>query len=386
MHQKQIADLQALLDVTGKPCVSMYLPTGAKDQNLDQGRIRLKNMLRTAHAQLKEMGARETDGIGKNLRKAEHMADTNAFWSNSGRGMAVFISDETFGRYSTREEMKEIVVVSERFHLKPLLPLLSNDIDFYLLKISRKTPRLYRVARNELREIEVANMPTGMAEVLNERDLTGIKHQHGASPSTPVGGPGYHGHSSSDDAEKEKYSRYLRILDQIVQPILVEERRPLLLIGGPYERAAYRDITSYDRVFEEGVSGNADDMTIDELHERALKAFEPHLTKKRNNAIARFNETKAHGRGSNDLVKVAAAAVQGRVDSLFVGRGVQCWGKYDPDAAEATWHEERQAGDVDLLDLAAVSTRRNKGTVYLFAPDKVPGSTPDCPVAAIFRF
>ncbi len=46
-------------------------------------------------------------------------------------------------------------------------------------------------------------------------------------------------------------------------------------------------------------------------------------------------------------------------------------------------HSEPQPGDEDLMDLAALHTLLNGGTVYAVMPEQVPGDTA---VAAILRY
>jgi hypothetical protein len=63
--------------------------------------------------------------------------------------------------------------------------------------------------------------------------------------------------------------------------------------------------------------------------------------------------------------------------------GVQKWGTFDPDSNELSVSPEKKPHFVDLLDLAAVHTLLNGGTVYAVEPEKVPGSGA---VAAIYRY
>ena len=46
-------------------------------------------------------------------------------------------------------------------------------------------------------------------------------------------------------------------------------------------------------------------------------------------------------------------------------------------------HAERQPGDEDLLDRAALETMLNGGMVYAVKPEAMPA---DLPVAAVFRY
>jgi hypothetical protein len=62
---------------------------------------------------------------------------------------------------------------------------------------------------------------------------------------------------------------------------------------------------------------------------------------------------------------------------------VQRWGTFDPASATVVVRDAREAGDADLLDLAAVETLTKDGTVYVVAPADVPGGGD---AAAILRY
>jgi len=73
----------------------------------------------------------------------------------------------------------------------------------------------------------------------------------------------------------------------------------------------------------------------------------------------------------------------GTVETLFVPVGEQVWGIFDPTANAVQIHAQPRAGDEDLLDLAALHTLTNGGTVYAVEPGSVPE---DQSIAAIFRY
>jgi hypothetical protein len=77
------------------------------------------------------------------------------------------------------------------------------------------------------------------------------------------------------------------------------------------------------------------------------------------------------------------AAHDGRVQYLFADHRERRWGKYDATRRTAELHQNGQAGDDDLLDLAAVQTWLNRGTVYATRPNALPDQAS---VAAVFRY
>jgi len=71
------------------------------------------------------------------------------------------------------------------------------------------------------------------------------------------------------------------------------------------------------------------------------------------------------------LGEVLRTAHAGRIDTLFVRRDAQRWGRYDASKRKAEEHSDFQQGDRDLLDLAATQTLLMGGTVFVV--DDVPG-------------
>ncbi|MEQ9357779.1 hypothetical protein [Coleofasciculus chthonoplastes] len=86
---------------------------------------------------------------------------------------------------------------------------------------------------------------------------------------------------------------------------------------------------------------------------------------------------------SDALKELVQAAYNQRIDSLFVALDHQQWGSFDPQSNTVQLHEQHQAGDQDLLDLAAVYTVLNGGTVFAVESERVPAQSP---IAAVFRY
>ena len=77
------------------------------------------------------------------------------------------------------------------------------------------------------------------------------------------------------------------------------------------------------------------------------------------------------------------AAFNGRVDVLFAATGSQQWGAYNAADNRVELHSQPGRGDADLLDVAAVQTVLNGGTVYVVPPERMPGMGAS---AAVFRY
>jgi hypothetical protein len=110
---------------------------------------------------------------------------------------------------------------------------------------------------------------------------------------------------------------------------------------------------------------------------------EPYFLAKEQEAVARFKGLGGTGRASSDVRTIVPAAAEGRVDTLWVARGVQVWGRFDSTDDSVLVHEVAEPGDQELLDLAAVQTILHAGTAYPM--DRMtPSDTVS--IAAIFRY
>jgi len=68
---------------------------------------------------------------------------------------------------------------------------------------------------------------------------------------------------------------------------------------------------------------------------------------------------------------------------LFVAIGIQKWGLFDSETDLVELHDKPMPDDEDLLDLAAIQTLLNRGTVYALTQEKMPENST---TAAIFRY
>jgi hypothetical protein len=89
------------------------------------------------------------------------------------------------------------------------------------------------------------------------------------------------------------------------------------------------------------------------------------------------------GLASNIVEEIVPAANHGRVGLLFVARGCQRWGTFDSDSSQVQVFSGKEPNAEDLLDLAAMQTYLNGGTVYALARDKMPEGAL---MAAVYRY
>ncbi|HJU04330.1 MAG TPA: hypothetical protein VJ692_04195 [Nitrospiraceae bacterium] len=364
------------------PCVSIFMPTHRAGPQIRQDSIRLKNLLRDAEERLATAGLRGPEA--KDLLKSpEALLDDAAFWRHQSDGLAMFLATGFFRTYRLPVTFDELVVVTDRFHVKPLLPFFTQDTRFYVLALSHNGRRLLQCTRQTVGEIDLPDAPERMTETPGyARPETQLQLQAIAPPGQSGSGI-VHGHGSSTDASSEDLLRYFRHIDRSLMTVLKDEQAPLVLAAVEYLLPLYRQVNSYPRLLEAGLTGNPEGLRDDELQSRGWALIQPIFQEGRQQAAAQLQEAVNKGRGSDKLMEIVPAAAQGRVSILFVPVGVQQWGNFDRDTHAIRLHQDAEPGDEDLLNLAASQTILHGGQVYAVPPDAMPT---DGALSAVYRY
>lgn len=376
-------DLRALLEEGNAPCVSLFMPTHAAGSATRQDPIRYKNLLREAEARLVSGGMRGPQAK-KLLAPAGKLADDALFWQQQSDGLAVFVDRGGMRGYRVPLRFRERVVAAGRFHVKPLLPLFTDDGIFYLLAISQNVVRLLQGTRYEVKELDLEGVPRSLQEALQYDDPERQLHFHTGTPGAQgARGAVFYGHGGPADEAKTNLLRFFHLVDAGIRPLLREDRAPLVLACVDYLRPIYREANTYPGLLDEGVPGNPDAAAVRDLHRLCWAVVEPRFSQPRRDALAQYRALAGTGRTSADPAEIVRAAHHGRVSVLFVPIGVERWGVYKPETEELEQREEPEPGTEGLYNLAAVRTLATGAAVYALAPDEMPDRAP---VAAVFRF
>lgn len=375
-------DLKKLIEKQTDFCVSIYMPTHAYGTETQQGPIRLKNLVREAENQLDGSGWTPPN-VYQLLDPIRKLIRNHPFWEHQDNGLALFRSPDEMITYRLPLDFTDTVVVAKKFHLKPLLPLIRSDDRFFVLALSLGQVRLFQGNRYRIAEIEV-NLPLGIKEVLKDDDPE-RQLQHQTLSRTGGGSPAlYHGHGDAYD-HKHNVLRYFRIVAESVQEVLKDDQAPLLLAGIDYLLPIYQEANTYPFLYDERITGNPEEVSERDLHQQAWEIFRPMFLEQQKDAISIYHHLGSIKPGliSGELKKIVPAAYFGRIDTLFAPKGLNQWGIFLPDTNTVEFHTEATPENEDLLDLAAINTFLNGGSVYSVDPDRVPGESE---IAAILRY
>jgi len=363
-------------------CVSLYMPAHRAGRETEQDPIRFKNLLRQAEERLQAEGIRSADARNF-LKEPQRLLQDQSFWRHQSDGLALFCSEDIFHFFRLPIRFTELVVVAKRFHLKPLLPILTSNSTFFILAVSQNQLRLLEGTQHSFDEIELEGVPQNLAETLPESFPEKQLQFHTGTPSGSGNRPAmFHGHDIGGDI-KNRIRQWFRTIDKEVGGLLSDTQSPLVLAGVDTLFPLYKEVNTYPHLMDEGIPGNPEGMKAEDLHQQAWAIVEPVLKKELEAGVARYRQLAGTGKTATEIVEAVPAAHHGRIEVLFVAVGVQVWGRFNPEKDVVEVHESPDPGDEDLLDLIAIQTLLKGGTVYAVSPEEVPDQGL---LAAIFRY
>ncbi len=347
-------------------CASIYMPTIRKGTEIQQNQIRYKNLLREAEARLLSIGELRPSEIKEMLAPAQELAGNIPFWQGQSDGLALFLAQESFTYYRLPQTFEELVVITDRFHIKPLIPILAPDTEFSILAISQKTVRFLKCSLQQAKEKDIKDIPENIDEALNLDDFEKRLQRH----------------TGAEDM-KVKILQYFQLIDKGLRDLLKDKKFPLIFAGVDYLFPIYKEANTYPHLTDKWISGNPEGLSADRLRDMAWPIAETLLKTKRADALAQYKQNAGTGLTSSNVEEVVREAFHGRVSVLFVPVGVQQWGTFDPDTDTVKLSKDSGFGNEDLLDLAAIQTILNGGVVYPVKQKEMPE---DSLLAAIFRY
>lgn len=370
--------LKALAATEGL-CVSLYSPMHRAGKDTRENPIRFKNLLQEARRRLEaaEFGPPE---IGELLAEVEAQLDDYDFWQHQQDGLATFIAPGRTEQHRLAAPVPELCTIGRHFYLAPLVPLLTEQMRFFVLELNLGGARLFEGSREDLRELVLEAVPVSLEEATRFDVYQPSEEKRNVTPPGGEGPVFGRGHGEAD-TKKEDVRFFFEHLENGVTKVLADSQAPLVLAGVDYLQALYREVNHYPCLAGTAISGSPEGWQDEELHRRAWALLEPRFAREKEEAVARYGTAQAEGKGSDELVEILPAALDGRVDILLLRPGAHAWGTFDTEARAVSREEADDVDNDDLLDLAASHTLLGGGRVYL-----VETLSDGVDAAAIYRY
>lgn len=388
MTRRPSEQLAEFLGPQEAPCLSLYQPTHRRHPGNQQDPIRYKNLLRTLDESLRRKYAQDADALQAPFRS---LLDDHAFWNHALEGLAILGNRSRFRVFVLQRPVPERAIVAGSFHLGPLLRVLQSADRYQVLALNQHEVRLYEGDRDALAEMELAaGVPRTLTDALGEEvtDPRLTVASYGTGPGGPgraEAGPGmYHGHGGKKDEVDVDRERFFRAVDRAV---LEHHSRPsglpLILAALPEHHSVFHAVSKNPALFDGGITADADALGPEQLREQAWRVVAPRFQARIDSLLEAFGVARARAMASADRSDVAAAAAQGRVQTLLVEAERRLPGRVDASSGNIVQDEAGDPEVDDVLDDIAELVLAKGGEVLYVAAACLPD---DSGLAAIYRF
>ena len=357
MQQFSIDQIAALVAPQQAPCISLYMPTHRSHPDRDGDPIRYRNLLR----QLRESLAQKHDKreLEPLMLPFEALSENYDFWNNRTEGLAILAAGGSFQVIDLLRPVKELLVVADSFHIKPLLRILQSADRYQVLCLGQHGGRLLEGNRDALDWVQVSSQISG--PMAHDRDR-----------------------QSHKDVWAADVAAYLRPIDAAVREQHSQPTGlPLVLVALPEMQHAFREVSKNEFLVDGGIAHSPDDLDVEQIRQRAWTLFEPVYLQRLEALTGSFLRLRETALGADLLDDVGAAAVAGRVKTLLIEADREIPGRIDPASGRAMPDGLCNPEVDDMIDDIAEAVLRTRGEVVVVPAERMPVSTG---VAAILRF
>lgn len=360
-------DLSALNEARADICVSIYLPTTPITQDIGKARIKLANLAREAVRQLQEAGT-DKRRLATLQVLLDDLADDDEFWRYQAHSLAVFATPDSLRTYRLANKLVQIVEVSDRFHLKPLIRAITFPHAAHVLAISENAVRLVEVSADiPAATVKVPNLPKDAASAVRKSTI------NDRSPSGRVQG---------SEGQKVRLAQYVRKVDAALRTVLAGSSDvPLILATTQPVEAIFRSVSSIPAL-PQTITGSHDRTSDADLANAARPILDAHYEKQISEFRALFDTRKGQRRTTSDISDAARAATFGNIDRLLVDIDEVVDGAIDEETGEVTFDQSGNARNYGVVDEIAGRALRTGARVLGVRNADIPGGKS---LAAILR-
>lgn len=379
-------ELQKLIREQNAPCISLYMPIEQQAVQTRQNPIRFKNLMTEIEKHLSAAGfdQQQIDRLLSPIGEDRSLDFSGAM----SDGLALFVTPGLYRSYRVPHMFQEFVFVGDHFHIRRILPLVTEEEQFYVLALNQEQVKLFRGSRYQLGEVDLGDVPQSLSDALKYDEFERHVQFHSTDNAPRQNSDAqFHGQgtAANDSIQKEQILRLFQTLDNAITEHLNAEGFPLILAGTDELRGLYHQANHYNKLLDDDIQVNPQALDETDIHQQAWSIVQRLSKTVTTNAIEKFQELAGTGdeRASNQLEHIVPSAYYQRVDTLFLPSKGESWGVFLPESGAVAFHEHYQKADQDLLNVAAIYTLQNGGTVHTLPIEQIPG---DHHAAAILRY
>jgi hypothetical protein len=361
------AEVQRLLEMRTPGSVSIYVPTTPLPDDREAARITLKNLASTAVTQLAE-GGLDKRSVSDVEDELLDLVDDDDFWSYQARTLAVFVTPAEMRTYRLPNVLGEIVDVSDRFYLKPLLRTMTFPQAGFVLALAQGSVRLLEFGPDiGPFDVDVPGMPTDVASSVGKSSIAD------RAPSGRIQG---------SEGQKTRMRQYSRHIDAALRGVLAGQELPMVLAATEPLASIFRSVNTYPHLADRAIGGNPETTSDANLVAAARPVLDELYAGELGRLRGRFESLVAEDRTATDIAEVARAATFGTVETAFVDIDRFEPGTVDDETGAVNLVALDDSSTYGVVDEIARRVLLTGGSVYAVRASDVPGGGA---VAAILR-
>lgn len=363
-----------------KPCISLYQPTHRHGPENQKDPILFKNLMKQIELSLSKKYKREE--VKSLLKPLEQFAMDWTFWQHAGEGLALFATEGACIVYRLQRPVKELAIVADTFHIKPLIRVFQSADRYHLLGLNRDEFALFEGNRYGFEQVEMdASIPTTRVEALGEEEKTP------ALAAAISGGSGesvFFGHGSKKEEVDKEIDRFFRYVDRTVfEHFSNPMKLPLFLVALDEYHTPFQKISNNPYLQKDGIKIAYDAVSEEKLKELAWEVIEPLYLEKTKTLVDRYETARARGKASDQVAEISRAAIANRIEAILIESDRIFPGKVNLETGAIERSELTDPEIDDVLDDLAEIVFKNKGEVVVLPKERMPS---DSGVAAIYRY
>lgn len=165
----------------------------------------------------------------------------------------MFFSENGFHFFRLPVKFTEMVVVTNRFHVKPLLPIITTDGAFHILAVSQNRLRLLEGTRYTVDEIELGDTPETLADTFPDGFPEKKLQAHSGRQAGSGDRAGLVFGNDPGSEMKSHIQQWFHTVEKAVTDILTDTQAPLVLAGVESLFPLYKEVNTYPHLLDEGI-------------------------------------------------------------------------------------------------------------------------------------
>ena len=368
---------------SGKPVLTLTLPTEEKGAETRKNSIHFKNVLKAAEEELKSFAGTSSQ-LKEQVESLEPLTeDSHPFWQQQEQGLIVILSETEDPKFLTVPiELSPKASLSNTPDLSSLAPLMATD-DAYVLVLDLNKTRLFSAGARNVQELGFeADTPVSLDAAMRYDDPE-EQLQNRSSGSGESGN--FHGQGvTGDETRNKKITRFFEMLVNGIPQSLKSQDSPIILMGPEREVGLFRTVCDWPQLCDDPVYYNPSELSDLELKEKLNGIAEDMDAKTTEKNIGLIKDAIGQKQGSTEFTQIAIAAHNGRVETLIIDPSAKLYGKIDQARNTADAHATRGPADIDMIAHTIDMTLQNGGTVI--TSEKAKDVSNGGVAAAHFRF